>query len=148
MKALLLPFLLCAAALAEPTVPAVDQKPAATVVEKPIAKLAKLETRERYTFIEVQILEKVPDGVYIRHKEGVPPRGVESLLKYGGLSFIPYESLPDAVRKQMGGFTAPEARKFREKKAEADKVGDRHILTEHKDFIAYDPKGDRNFAGE
>ncbi|MCW1926272.1 hypothetical protein OKA05_27205 [Luteolibacter arcticus] len=142
MKALLfLPFLLCGSLLAEPAAPPAE-KP--EVTEKVIAKYPKLETKERYTFVDVQVLEKVPDGIYIRHKEGkAPAKTTFTLLQYGGLTFLPYESLPDAVRKELGGFPAPEARKFREKREADDKEGNRHPLTGKQGFIAYDPVRDR-----
>ena len=149
MKTLLLLLLPFGIAFAEPAAPAKETAPAPAAAPLKIKKLPRLETKERYVFTNVEILEKLPDGLYIRVGNLTPPKtarvgdGDESVPTFivpGGTTLVPYESLPAALIKQIGGFNAGEARKAREARKEDWKQGGQEFS------LGYGREGDNRFA--
>lgn len=110
-------------------------------------KLEKLVTRERYEFGKVEVMEKVPDGIYIRYESAAAAGGADTFLANGPtITKIPYESLSEADKRKLGGFTAPEARRYRKAMAEKEDAGEIHPLEEGEEFFAYDPKKERELV--
>jgi hypothetical protein len=150
VKALLL-VLLCVSPLAMAQYPFAKQ----VGLEIPAAgrHFEQLETKESYIFTGVDVLEKLPDGIYIRLKDVTTPatkskkgKVVErgTFLLAGGTTFLPYESLPVAAQKKLGGFKAGDASAARAQRAKdrAEKKPVRFVAAGDADekFVPYAPK--------
>lgn len=73
--------------------------------EKAGKELATFVTRENFTFAGATVLAKYPDGLLLKVGTVAPPTTRPFAAMQDCVVMVPEESLPEAVRKSVGGFT-------------------------------------------